>query len=246
MKKITSLAILVAMAIQLEGKAQQEPIDAVGKWLIDRTNRAAKDDFNMERMYSPSPGSYRVIKIAELDAPDAVKAHFRTEIARGKGGVARVAVGTIPSVPEMLARLPKVKRSDAILRERLPSPPTNLAGTALGAAELIGMDPSGALDGLKSSGLTRYYRLPDVGIIDFNEENYLASGMQIEVFEEAQNVRVNGVPAQLDKRIDGQGRGQVHLSWPLKGKAFSLTATGDGDVEHQARVLQEIASGIKD
>jgi len=116
----------------------------------------------------------------------------------------------------------------------------------LGVAELIGMEPSGALDGVKSSGLTRFYRLTDVGIVAFNEENFRVPGTTIEVIAEAQNTAVNGLPAQIDMNVDGQGRGRVVLSWAAGDKAYTLTATGDSDVEGKARVLQVIAAAITD
>jgi len=128
----------------------------------------------------------------------------------------------------------------------LPAPPSNLQRTVLGTAEVIGMEPSGALDGIRSSGLTRHFRLKGVGVISFNEENYRAAGGSIEVIEESLNTQVNGTRARLERRIDDQGRACATLSWPLGGKAFRLTATGNADVEHQARVLQEIAAAITD
>jgi hypothetical protein len=102
------------------------------------------------------------------------------------------------------------------------------------------------LEGLKSTGLTRFYRLSDVGIVAFNEENFRVAGTLIEVIADAQNTAVNGSPAQIDMTVDGQGRGRVLLSWAAGDKAYTLTATGDGDVERKARVLQEIAAAISD
>lgn len=133
-----------------------------------------------------------------------------------------------------------------MLRQRLPSPPTNLLSTVLGVAEMIGMEPSGALEGVKSTGLTRFYRLSDVGIVAFNEENFRVAGTLIEVIAEAQNTTVNGSLAQIDMNVDGQGRGRVVLSWAAGDKAYTLTATGDSNVERKARVLQKIAAAITD
>ena len=187
-----------------------------------------------------------MVALAELDAPEAVKQQLRTQIERSRAGPVRVPDGTIPSPAGLFASLPKTKRSDAVLRQRLPSPPTNLLGTVLGVAEVIGMEPSGALEGVKSTGLTRFYRLSDVGIVAFNEENFRAPGTLIEVIAEAQNTAVNGSPAQLEMNVDGQGRGRVVLSWAAGDKAYTLTATGDSDVERKARVLQDIAAAIND
>lgn len=110
------------------------------------------------------------------------------------------------------------------------------------------MEPSGVLDGLKSSGLTRFYRLHDVGIIEFNEDNFLAAGTLVEVVAEAQNTTINGAPAQLQMSVDDQGHSKAELSWATSGKAYSLVAIGakGQNVEHNARILQDIASAVID
>jgi hypothetical protein len=177
---------------------------------------------------------------------DAVKQHFRAEMARNGAGVIRVPNGEIPSQASMISSLPKTVRSNAELRGRLPSPPTDLQGTMLGAAELIGMEPSGALDGLKSSGLTRFYRLNGVGIVEFNEDDYRTPGTSIEVVAELQNTRVNSTPAKLERAFDDQGRSRATLVWAGENKVYTLIATGDGDVERKATVLQQIAAAVKD
>lgn len=77
-------------------------------------------------------------------------------------------------------------------------PSSNLQRTSLGAAETIGMEPTGVIEGLKSSGLSRFYRANDVGIVAFNEENFRVPGGVIEAFVEAQNTDINGTPADRD------------------------------------------------
>lgn len=108
------------------------------------------------------------------------------------------------------------------------------------------MEPSGALDGLKSTGLTRFYRVNGVGIVEFNEHNFRAPGSKVEVIEEFQNIRVNGVPAQLEQVSDDLGRSRATLEWAGENKAYSLVAIGEGDVERMATHLRQIAAGVKD
>lgn len=244
MKKISIAFALLASLSSVHANA--EPDNAIGQWLHERAMRAALNDDRHGARQSNEEGTYRIVPLADLDAPDTVKHTFRVQIARSRAGAMRVPVGTIPSQAELLATLPKVQRADSVLRQRLPSPPSNLQGTVLGAAEVIGMEPSGALDGVNSSGLTRFYRVADVGIVAFNEENFRVPGTTIEVIAEAQNTAVNGSPAQIDKNVDGQGRGRVVLSWAAGDKAYTLTATGDSDVEGKARMLQSIAAAITD
>lgn len=225
---------------------EPDTVDAVGRWLHERTLQAASSDAVSGAGDVPAAGVLRVVALAELDAPEAVKQQLRRQIERNRAGPVRVPDGTIPTQAELVAGLPKAKPPDAILRQRLPSPPTHLLSTVLGGAKLIGMEPSGALQGVNSTGLTRFYRLIDVGIVAFNEENFRVAGTLIEVIAEAQNTAVNGSPAQIDMTVDGQGRGHVVLSWAAGDKAYTLTATGDSDVERKARLLQEIAAAITD
>lgn len=197
---------------------------------------------------STSPvGSYRIVRLADLVAPDAVRQQLHADIKRAKS-VVQVVEGNIPTQAEMLAALPRTQRSASELRQRLPQPPSGLESSLLGAAELIGMERSGALDGAKSSGLSRFYRLEGVGIVEFSENNFLAAGMQIEAIAEAQNTEVNGKPANLGKAVDGAGRSRVELAWTGDSKTYSLTVTGEpgSDVERNARVLHDIAAAIVD
>jgi len=215
--------------------------DAVGQWLQQRAMQAAAQA-------NPSPvGSYRIVRLADLDAPEAVKQRLRADIKRAKD-VVQVAEGNIPTQAGMLAALPRTHRSASELRRRLLQPPSTLEGSLLGPAELIGMEPSGRLDGGTSSGLSRFYRLEGVGIVEFSENNFIAAGTQIEVIAEAQNTRVNGTPAHIGKTVDSVGRTRVELAWTGDSKAYSLVATGEpgSDVERNARVLHDIAAVIVD
>lgn len=190
--------------------------------------------------------NYRVIPLAELDAPEEVKQRFRDEIAQSQVKVKRVSNSEIPSIAEMTAALPRVVPSSEALRSRLRSPPTDLQATLLGTAELIGMEPSGAPDGVLHTGLTRFYRLEGIGIVEFSEEHFRAPGRTITVIAEMQNARVNDVHARLDRIADGQGRSRATLTWAGKSKFYIMTATGEGDVQRKAKALQKIAVAVKD
>ncbi|WP_282297082.1 hypothetical protein [Stenotrophomonas sp. PS02289] len=191
-------------------------------------------------------GSYRVIPLAELNAPEEVKQRYRAEIARDQAKVKRVSNGEIPSIAEMSASLPELVSSSAELHSQLRSPPTDLQPTLLGAAELIGMQPSGALDGAGYTGLTRFYRLEGIGIVEFKEDHFRTPGRTITVIAEMQNARVNDVHARLDRVADSQGRSRATLNWAGENKLYTLTATGEGDVQRKAKVLQQIAGAVRD
>lgn len=243
-----NLAIMLLAIVLPVGStcASPEQVDAVGQWLSDRAMRAAEKDDAQGAARGLEEGVYRLIPLAELDAPEPVKKYFREQIQRSRSGVVRVPKGTIPSQQVLIMALPKVWRSDAILRQRLPNPPSDLQKTSLGAAEMIGMEPTGAIEGLKSSGLSRFYRFNDVGIVEFNEENFRVPGGVIEAFVEAQNTEINGIPGQIEMIVDGEGRGRVALVWAGKDKVYKLIATGDDKVERKAGMLKEIAEAVVD
>lgn len=237
---------VIAGANGCSTQPETEPADAVGQWLNDRVMRAAEKDHASGGVQGLPEGVHRLIPLAELDAPEPVKQHFREKIERTRSGVLKVPKGTIPSEQQLVNALPKTKRSEATLRQRLPNPPSNLQGTALTTAALIGMEPAGALHGLNSSGLSRFYRLKDIGIVEFNEHNFRVPGGVIEAFVEAQNTSVNGVPGQIEMTVDDQGRGCVSLTWAGKDKVYTLTATGDDNVERKAEALRAIAELVVD
>ncbi len=246
MKSLTIPFLIAGLLCSAQGHGAQNEVDAVGKWLNERTMRAALEDSSLGARRGELEGTYRIIPLSELDAPEEVKQHFRAEMARNASGVKQVTDGEIPSQATMISSLPRTVRSNAELRGRLPTPPTDLQRTMLGAAELMGMEPSGALDGLKSSGLTRFYRLNGVGIVEFNEDNYRTPGTSIEVIAELQNARVNGTPAKLELVADDRGRSRATLVWAGDSKVYTLIATGEGDVGPKAAVLQEIAAAVRD
>ncbi|WP_143048147.1 MULTISPECIES: hypothetical protein [Stenotrophomonas] len=247
MKILCFIAFSLAMSMSAQASQNEPAPDAVGSWLHQRAMQAAMQEASAMGRSSASVGSYQMVKLADLDAPREVKQQLRDDIERSNG-VVRVAAGSIPTQAEMLAAVPRTHRSTPELRQRLPQPPSRLESSLLGAAEMIGMEPSGALEGGKSSGLSRFYRLEGVGIVEFSENNFLAAGMQIEVIAEAQNTVVDGKPAHLGKVVDSVGRTRVELVWTGDSKTYSLTVTGEpgSDVERNARVLHDIAAAIVD
>ena len=229
------------VAIAVNAPAPDEEAGAVGQWLQQRVMQAAA-----QASTSPA-GSYRVVRLADLDAPEEVKQQLRADIERSNG-VVQAAAGNIPSQAEMLAAVPRTQRSASEPRQRLPQPPSSQEASVLGPAELIGMEPSGALEGGRSSGLSRFFQLEGVGVVEFSENNFVAAGTHIEVIAEAQNTTVKGAPAHVKKSADSAGRTRVELAWTGDSKTYSLIATGErgSDVERNARVLHDIAADIVD
>lgn len=246
MKSLKLPLLIAGCLFSASSHAAQDEVDAVGQWVNDRTMQAARDDNAPGPGYSEREGTYRVIPLDELEAPDEVKQRFRDEIAQSKVKVKRVSNGEIPSNAEMTALLPKVVPTSEVLRSRLRSPPTDLQATPLGAAELIGMELNGAVNGVLHTGLTRFYQLEGIGIVEFNENHFRAPGAAITVIAEMQNVRVNGQQGRLERITDRQGRSRATLTWAGESKFYIMTATGEGDVQRKAEVLQQIAAAVRD
>lgn len=244
MNNLSFLPLVVALITSVFTPLDAVAVDAVGKWLSDRAMQEAERDTGPPS--TCTPGSYTLMHLNELDAPDAVKQQLREQIERDRAPLVRVSNGTIPSVTLLRVRLPRKQRSDAVLRSRLPNPPSTLHGTPLATARLIGMEPTGSLNGVKSSGLSRYFDLRGVGIVSFNEDNFRTCGARIEAFVEAQNTHVNGAPAQMYRSADSQGRGEVTLSWASSEKLYRLSAVGNDDVEGKEHALHDIAAAIRD
>ncbi|HEL4258768.1 hypothetical protein JY409_10195 [Stenotrophomonas maltophilia] len=247
MKSLCCLATSLLMSMSAQASQTDATPDPVGRWLHQRAMQAAMQEASMTRGSSVGAGSYQIVRLAELDAPEEVKHQLRTDMDRS-AGVVQVAEGNIPTRAELLAALPRRYRSASELRQRLPQPPSSLEASLLGPAELIGMESSGVLDGSRSSGLSRFFQLEGVGIVEFSENNFLAAGTHIEVIAEAQNTTVKGALAHLKKSVDSAGRTRVELVWTGDSKTFSLIATGERgtDVERNARLLHDIAAAIVD
>jgi hypothetical protein len=93
-----AVSLLVAASLySAPSFSAQNDVDAVGKWLNERTMRAAMEDSSNGVRRSSEQGTYQVIPLSELDAPEEVKQHFRAEIALSRAGVRRVSNGEIPS-----------------------------------------------------------------------------------------------------------------------------------------------------
>lgn len=191
-------------------------------------------------------GSVDIISLADMDAPPAVKANMAKGIEKRSEGTLKVAPGIIPSTAEVIAGLSKVRRSDAELKRRLGYTPANISRTPIGAAELLGTEPNGTIHGATSTGLSRTYRVPKVGVIILSEDDYIASGTKLTLIREMLNTDVNGVPARSYTARSEDGRGRTELRWVTPKRSYFLTLiTDDGArIEQGEQLLKQIASGI--
>lgn len=249
MKFSRTLAFLSIMICHAPAAlALQDDKEELALWLNERAIRLAQHDAEaVGKGLNKEPGSYSITSIEDLDASEAVRRQLRGATPHGTTGPVLVKPGALPRIDDMLSSIPTRIVPDAVLADRLPLMPTNLQGTVLGKYKLLGMEPSGAIDGLRSTGLSRYY-FGELGLIEFNENHYRAGGTTINAFTESMNTSVNGRPAQSTAEYSEEGRGRATLFWVTNEKAFTLTlVTGDGaDITRDSERLIAIASEISD
>ena len=191
-------------------------------------------------------GQVEIVSLAEMDAPPSVKANMEEGISKRRGGTLAVASGSIPSTAEVIATVSNTRRSDAELKRRLGYTPADISQTLIGAAELLSTEPNGTIHGTTSTGLSRTYRVPKVGVVILSEDDYLASGTKITLIREMLNTEVNGVPARSYAARSEDGRGRAELRWVTPTRSYFLTLiTDDGArIEQGEELLLQIAKGI--
>lgn len=247
-KPLSLILLLLATTHGVGATDSPEDEKAFTEWFKEISARGSQEAFDkIATGEAPAPGVYRVLSINDLDAPEAVKNHFRSGIAKRRAGVMVVPVGRISSASKLLAMTPTRVLPDAELRKRLPAPPSDVARTPLRSAKLINTNWCGTRTGIKSTGLQRIFLLETVGLIDFCEDSYRESkGARIEVFKEELNATVGDTPAMAHMERSVDGRGMAALSWVTPEKSFQLRlVTDDGaSIEKGAALLMQIAEGI--
>lgn len=192
-------------------------------------------------------GQLKIVSLADMDAPAAVTSSVKEGIIERSRGPLLVASGTIPSTAEVVAGLANARRNDAELEQRLGYAPADVSQTPISAAELLSTEPSGAINGATSTGVSRTYRVPKVGVVILSEDDYHASGTELTVIREALNEDVNGVPAVAYSARSEDGMGKAEVRWVTAQRAYSLTLlTDDGRrIEQGQALLLQIARGMK-
>lgn len=227
-----------------EAPANQETLD----WLKERALKSSEENnFQMARGSATREGQLIIIPLAEWDAPASAKDSVARGIANQSKGTLKAASGSIPSTDEVLGRLADTRRSDAELRQLLGYAPAEISRTPIGAAELLSTEPTGSFKEGKWTGVTRSYRVPKVGVIILEENDYIASGRVITLFRETLNENVNGTPARASASRSDDGKGQAELRWVTPQRSFTLTLyTDEGNrIEQGQALLLQIAKGIK-
>lgn len=219
----------------------------ISDWMKSEVQRMVSDRRSAAATGAPeAEGALEIYSLRDFPAPQAVK-DAMTAGMRGRGDGARtVAAGKIPSTSSVIANLSLVRRSNSEMTRNLSYTPADLSKTPLGAAELLSTEPTGSIHGDRSTGVSRFYRVPNVGLVEFSENDYLASRTRIKLIRETLNVDVNGTPARSYSVRSEDGKGKAELRWVTPSRSYWLTLISDDGTHIEAgeKMLMQIARGI--
>lgn len=159
----TSFAVL-ASPTSGPDQAQQRAISDRVKTEPER--RASEGRSATAKYDSPDAGSLKIYSLKDFPASEAVKSTVAAAVARG-GGAQTVAAGKIPSTAAVIAELSPVRRSNSELERNLTYAPADLSKTPLALAELLSTEPTGTINGAHSTGVARFFRVPNWGLFSF-------------------------------------------------------------------------------
>ncbi|MCC7633070.1 hypothetical protein [Stenotrophomonas rhizophila] len=208
--------------------------------------QATESRMAAENRMPSSQGQVEIVSLAEMDAPASIKASVAEGIKSRSRGTLDVAAGTIPSTSDVVAGLSPARRSNAELKHRLSYAPSDISRTPIGAAELLSTEPNGTVSGDRSTGVSRTYRVPNVGLVILSEDDYVASKTKHTLIRETLNTQVNGTPARSYTARSKDGRGKAELRWITSNRAYLLTLISDDGarIEDGEKLLMQIAKGI--
>ncbi|ARQ90243.1 hypothetical protein [Stenotrophomonas maltophilia] len=187
-----------------------------------------------------------IVSLKDYSAPAEVKKKIANGIQSRSLGPLEVAEGTIPSASTLASSTHTRIRSDAELKEKLSYAPADLSRSPVGPAELLSIEPTGAISNGKSTGLIRTYRIPGSGILVLSEDDYVASQTRITLIRETLNSSVNGTPARTYSARSKDGKGKVELRWVTPQRSYWLTFITDDPtkIEFGEKLLKQVAQSI--
>jgi len=252
-RPIVALASLLPISSFAIEKAASQPAEAsaiaLQAWIDERAERDGERKMSLLASGQRLPdGMHRILSVDDLQAPENIRTYILESIKRRQNQILEVDAGVLPAESTVLRELGASTDDPKLLQRRLSLPLSDLSRTVLGAARLVATKEAGARGSEGATGASRYFRLPDVGVVEFHEEDYRAPGTLIETFREAVNAEVNGTPAMLSVTRGSDGRARIELSWINELKSYGLTLTTD-HAEHFERYLgliRDIASAVRD
>lgn len=245
---IATLMPATLLAAQTTVTAKDSADQQIHEWLKARAARAlAEHNVETARGSAGQKGRLRILSLADMDAPASITSSVLAGIDERRKGPLRVPAGAIPSTTDVVGGLTATRRNSAELQQRPGPALADVSRTPLAAAERVHTAPSGSTNGGTWTGVSRTYRLPQVGVIILSEDDYHASGTELTVIRETLNEDVNGVPAIAYSARSEDGRGKADIRWVTAQRAYALTLlTDDGSrIEQDQALLLQIARGIQ-
>ena len=138
--------------------------------------------------------------------------------------------------------------STSDVRPGLLAEPRPIVGTQLESARFVEATTAGGLKEGKWTGLSRVFDVAGLGLVVFDEVDYVASEASITVIEEWINVDVNGHPGIAKTARSEDGRTLVSVAWTTDRFSLSLMLqpTFPDNVESNQQALLAIARDIGD
>jgi hypothetical protein len=260
MEKLIVVAILFALASptfaqDTPNTLTPEVRQAAQEWvkgMAEQQATAFQDAIRTERLTSDmvatqkGGGTVEIYSIKDYPAPDAVKQSILRGAERSKQGVLTVPPERVLTEAQALKKLAKWNSQPLeLLEKELTFSPAQLDATPLSNGKLLDAGTVGiTLSNGLSTGLTRTYQVPGVGIITFDEEDYPSSPtLHILLARESFNTDISGIPAIASAARTTDGRGSASLRWitPLRSYELSLITDHGAHMEQNQQLLKAIA-----
>lgn len=189
-------------------------------------------------------GRVEMITLAEHPDSAATMAPLASGVQARTRGVIEVDNDAIPTIASLLEGV--ASRSGREMERRIFHDVVSIEGTAIRAAELLSIEPTGVISRERSTGAVRTYNVPGLGIVVLSEDNYIESGTVITLVEETMNTDVNGYPARSYAARTKDGRGKAEVRWVTPTKSYWMTLVSDdgGRIEQGERTLMHVARAI--
>lgn len=242
----SAVAILLASSFICAHPAYgAQDAQAISDWNASEAAKMAMARRDAARQgAAPAPGSVRIYHLDDFPAPAAVRESIAKSVETRKSGPMTVAADRIPVSKEVEKSVRGSQKNEAELRSSLTGIPASLVQTPLAHAELVGTKPSGAFNNGRWSGITRYFRVQGLGLIEFSEDDYVSAGTRLALAEEALDTEVNGTPAMSEAALSSDGRAKASLYWVTPERAYKLVLLADDSnhLQKGQRLLLDTAS----
>jgi hypothetical protein len=192
-------------------------------------------------------GVVEIYSIKDYPAPDAVRQSILRGTEMSRRGILTVPPARVLTEAQVSKKLAQWNSLPLeVLKKSLTFSPAELAATPLSTGKLLDAGTVGVtLSNGLSTGLTRTYQVPGIGIITFDEEDYPSSPtLHIRLAKESFNTDIGGVPAIARAVRTTDGRGSALLRWITPRRSYELSLITDHGtrMEQNQQLLKTIAS----